>query len=85
MIMPTNGIAARMTLTNGNAAVIIDNWRRDHEFVIIASSNFVMLGRGLPLPDQTQTPVIKQQFSMRESQQKVVPEKDLPVLIRTVY
>ena len=27
-----------MTLTNGNAAVIIDNWRRDHEFVIIASS-----------------------------------------------
>jgi len=28
-----------MTLTNGNAAVIIDNWRRDHEFVIIASSN----------------------------------------------
>ena len=34
----TNGIAAMMTLTNGNAAVIIDNWRRDHEFVIIASS-----------------------------------------------
>ena len=28
-----------MTLTNGNAAVIIDNWRCDHEFVIIASSN----------------------------------------------
>jgi len=36
--MPTNGIAAMMTLTNGNTAVIIDNWRRDHEFVIIASS-----------------------------------------------
>ena len=35
----TNGIAAMMTLTNGNAAVIIDNWRRDHEFVIIASCN----------------------------------------------
>jgi len=38
MITPTNGIAAMMTLTNGNTAVIIDNWRRDHEFVIIASS-----------------------------------------------
>ena len=38
MITPTNGMAAMTTLTNGNAAVIIDNWRRDHEFVIIASS-----------------------------------------------
>jgi len=38
LITPTNGIAAMMTLTNENAAVIIDNWRRDHEFVIIASS-----------------------------------------------
>ena len=48
MITPTNGIAAMMMLTNGNAAVIIDNWRRNHEFVIIASSFLVLFLGGSP-------------------------------------
>jgi len=35
-------MTSMITPANGNAAVIIDNWRRDHEFVIIDTAKLLM-------------------------------------------